>query len=109
MGKVPDPKSQVEQITIALIYKFMDDMDKESLAFGGKAAFFKGEYEKYTWSRIFDPKLGGFDLITLYSEAITTMRDSSGHHAISLILLFLLLTLRRMKPFLTLPAGLLVS
>jgi len=27
---VPDPKSQVEQITIALIYKFMDDMDAES-------------------------------------------------------------------------------
>jgi len=25
--KVPDPKSQVEQITIAMIYKFMDDMD----------------------------------------------------------------------------------
>lgn len=23
VGKVPDPKSQVEQITIALIYKFM--------------------------------------------------------------------------------------
>ena len=30
VGKVPDPKSQVEQITIALIYKFMDDMDAES-------------------------------------------------------------------------------
>ena len=26
VGKVPDPKAQVEQITIALIYKFMDDM-----------------------------------------------------------------------------------
>ncbi len=76
VGKVPDPKSQVEQITIALIYKFMDDMDKESVALGGKAAFFKGEYEKYTWSRIFDPKLGGFDLITLYSEAITTMNHN---------------------------------
>ncbi len=25
VGKIPDPKSQVEQITIALIYKFMDD------------------------------------------------------------------------------------
>ena len=24
VGKVPDPQSQVEQITIALIYKFMD-------------------------------------------------------------------------------------
>jgi type I restriction enzyme M protein len=76
VGKVPDPKSQVEQITIALIYKFMDDMDKESIALGGKAAFFKGEYEKYTWSRIFDPKLGGFDLIKLYSEAITTMNHN---------------------------------
>ena len=29
VGKVPDPKSQVEQITIALIYKFMDDMDAD--------------------------------------------------------------------------------
>jgi hypothetical protein len=26
VGKVPDPKSQVEQVTIALIYKFMDDI-----------------------------------------------------------------------------------
>ena len=37
VGKVPDPKSQVEQITIALIYKFMDDMDAESEKLGGKA------------------------------------------------------------------------
>jgi len=28
VGKIPDPKAQVEQITTALIYKFMDDMDK---------------------------------------------------------------------------------
>jgi len=28
VGKVPDPKAQVEQITNALIYKFMDDMDR---------------------------------------------------------------------------------
>ena len=45
VGKVPDPKSQVEQITIALIYKFMDDMDKESVDMGGKASFFTGEYK----------------------------------------------------------------
>ena len=31
VGKVPDPKAQVEQITIALIYKFMDDMDISAL------------------------------------------------------------------------------
>jgi adenine-specific DNA-methyltransferase len=36
VGKVPDPKSQVEQITIALIYKFMDGMDAGKLnLYGG--------------------------------------------------------------------------
>ena len=32
VGKIPDPKSQVEQITTGLIYKFMYDMDEESVA-----------------------------------------------------------------------------
>ncbi|MBF0231271.1 MAG: restriction endonuclease subunit S [Desulfamplus sp.] len=50
VGKVPDPKSQVEQITIALVYKFMDDMDKESVEMGGQASFFSGDYERYAWS-----------------------------------------------------------
>ena len=36
VGKVPDPKSQVEQITIAMIYKFMDDMDNQTEELGGK-------------------------------------------------------------------------
>lgn len=76
VGKLPDPKSQVEQITIALIYKFMDDMDKEALEFGGEATFFTGEYEKYAWSKIFDPKLGGFDMLSLYSEAILKMNQN---------------------------------
>lgn len=73
VGKVPDPKSQVEQITIALIYKFMDDMDQESISMGGKPSFFIGEYEKYSWTNIFDPKLGGFEMVTLYGEALTKM------------------------------------
>ena len=49
VGKVPDPKSQVEQITIALIYKFMDDMDAEAEEFGGERKFFAGEFAKYGW------------------------------------------------------------
>ncbi|PKO06682.1 MAG: N-6 DNA methylase [Chloroflexi bacterium HGW-Chloroflexi-3] len=76
VGKVPDPKSQVEQITIALIYKFMDDMDQESLSLGGTASFFVGEYEKYGWTRMFDPRLGGFDMLALYAEAITRMSEN---------------------------------
>jgi type I restriction enzyme M protein len=73
VGKLPDPKSQVEQITIALIYKFMDDMDKQSEELGGKAKFFTGEFEKYSWSKIFDPRVSGFELVSLYAEAIEKM------------------------------------
>lgn len=76
VGKLPDPKSQVEQITIALIYKFMDDMDKESEELGGKARFFTGEYSKYSWSKIFDVRISGFEMFGLYSEAITRMSQN---------------------------------
>ena len=73
VGKVPDPKSQVEQITIALIYKFMDDMDLEAEELGGNPSFFTGEYEKYGWRKIFDPALGGHEMLGLYGDAITKM------------------------------------
>ena len=73
VGKVPDPKSQVEQITIALIYKFMDDMDLEAEELGGNTSFFVGEYEKYGWRKIFDPALGGHEMLGLYGDAITKM------------------------------------
>lgn len=77
VGKVPDPKSQVEQITIALVYKFMDDMDKQSIEMGGKASFFKGEFKKYSWTNIFDPRLGGVEMLNLYGEAITSMSQNA--------------------------------
>lgn len=76
VGKVPDPKSQVEQITIALIYKFMDDMDKESVEFGGLPTFFTGDYARYSWTKIFDPKLGGYEMLNLYSEAILKLNQN---------------------------------
>jgi type I restriction enzyme M protein len=78
VGKVPDPKSQVEQITIAMIYKFMDDMDAEAEELGGKRTFFAGEYEKYGWSRLMAPNMGGFDVLGLYSEAIQKMNENPG-------------------------------
>lgn len=76
VGKIPDPKSQVEQITISLIYKFMDDMDLESIEMGGVASFFTGDYQKYAWSKIFDRSLSGFELTNLYSEAIIKMNQN---------------------------------
>ncbi len=76
VGKLPDPKSQIEQITIALIYKFMDDMDKESIELGGEAKFFSGDFEKYSWDSLFDAKVTATEMLKLYSEAIESMEKN---------------------------------
>jgi type I restriction enzyme M protein len=78
VGKVPDPKSQVEQITIALIYKFMDDMDAEAEELGGQRSFFAGDYGKYGWARLMAPNQGGFEMLALYAEAIGKMNENPG-------------------------------
>jgi type I restriction enzyme M protein len=91
VGKLPDPKAQIEQITIALIYKFMDDMDKESIELGGKAKFFVDykipnpefpddrkkdivvPFEKYSWNNLFDTKVTATEMLSLYSDAIMSI------------------------------------
>ena len=78
VGKVPDPKSQVEQITVALIYKFMDDMDLEAEEMGGNPTFFTGEYEKFRWSKLVAPGVTGQDMLNTYSEALTKMVENDG-------------------------------
>jgi type I restriction enzyme M protein len=60
-------------ITIALIYKFMDDMDKASVEMGGKPSFFTGQYKEYTWTKLMDIKMSGVQRIKLYSEALEKM------------------------------------
>lgn len=76
VGKVPDPKAQVDQITTALIYKFMDDMDKEAMELGGKARFFTKGFEKYAWTKLLDQKLGGHERLELYGEAVAKMSQN---------------------------------
>ncbi len=73
VGKVPDPKAQVEQITTALVYKFMDDMDKESQELGGQTRFFANGFEKYSWTKLLDKRLSGAERLDLYVQAITNM------------------------------------
>jgi len=78
VGKVPDPKSQVEQITIALIYKFMDDMDAEAEELGGERSFFTGPYARYGWAKLMAPSLGGHEMLGLYGEGIAKMPENPG-------------------------------
>ncbi len=76
VGKITDPKSQVEQITIALIYKFMDDMDTEAVEMGGVPTYFVGEYERYSWKNIFSPRIGGDEMLQLYGEGMVKMNQN---------------------------------
>ena len=78
VGKVPDPKSQVEQITIALIYKFMDDIDADSEELGGQRTFFAGDFARYGWPQLVRAGLGGHETLNLYAEAITRMPENPG-------------------------------
>lgn len=70
VGKVPDPKSQVDQITLALMYKFIDDMDQNAEEMDGQPTFFTGDYKKYSWRHLLDVKLGNQERMNLYDEAL---------------------------------------
>ena len=76
VGKIPDPKSQVEQITIALIYKFMNDIDAESEELGGERIFFAGEFDKYRWANLVHSGLGGYEMLNLYAEALVRIPEN---------------------------------
>ncbi len=77
VGKVPDPKAQVEQITTAMIYKFMDDMDQQNLEVDLKPQFFVGDYAKYSWTKLLNKKLSGQERLDLYVQAISNMPKNS--------------------------------
>ncbi len=70
VGVVPNPTSQIDQITNALIYKFMDDMDQSAIKAGGDATFFTGDLEPYAWTRLMDPRMGNQERMNLYGEAL---------------------------------------
>jgi type I restriction enzyme M protein len=70
VGVVPNPSSQIDQITNALIYKFMDDMDQASIKIGGNPSFFIDDLEKYSWTKLMDQKIGNQEKMNLYSEAL---------------------------------------
>lgn len=90
VGKVPDPRSQIDQITVALIYKFMHDMDQQAVELGGKAGFFAKhteqvngkdevkDFAQYAWPRLMAKELGGEERVRLYAEALEKMPENPG-------------------------------
>lgn len=100
VGKVPDPQSQIDQITLALIYKFMDAKDKEAVTLGLQPQFFVGEYADYSFSNImsapsnpkqFELYTKGIDLlqkridlpetfVSVFKDAFVPYRDAQTLH-----------------------------
>ncbi len=76
VGVVPNPTSQIDQITNALIYKFMDDMDQAAIKADGEPSFFVGSLEKYAWTRLMDSKMGNQERMNLYSEALVKFSEA---------------------------------
>jgi type I restriction enzyme M protein len=70
VGKLPVPTQQVEQITLALLYKFMDDLDKQNVELGGQRNFFTNGYKQYSWTSITDKAKSGAERVALYGEAL---------------------------------------
>lgn len=76
VGVVPTPSAQIDQITNALIYKFMDDMDQAAIKAEGAPSFFTGDLERYAWTRIMDSRTGSQGRMNLYSEALSLFASS---------------------------------
>ena len=77
VGKVPLPNDQVDQITQALLYKFMDDMDQVSIEMGGVATFFSGDFEQYSWKKIMSNSIGAQQRYNLYAEGLEKFYSNS--------------------------------
>ena len=73
VGAVPSPAGQIDQITYALMYKFMNDRDDKAASYGGKRSYFVGDYERYSWNTLMSPSLGAHERLELYRQAIQTM------------------------------------
>ena len=76
VGVVPNPTSQIDQITNALIYKFMDDMDQSAIKQGGDPSFFIKDLKNYAWTRLMDSRIGNQERMNIYSEALVKFSES---------------------------------
>ena len=76
VGVAPNPMTQVDQITYALIYKFMDDMDQSAIKLGGEPSFFVGDLAPYAYSKLMDSRLGNQERMNLYAEALTKFAEA---------------------------------
>jgi type I restriction enzyme M protein len=77
VGKVPDPKSQIEQITIALIYRFMADLDNEAAQSNHQPVRGNG-YRGFRWTELVQGGLDNAQKLEVYSSGLREMSENLG-------------------------------
>ena len=77
VGKLPLPTDQVELITLSLIYKFMDDLDEDSVRLGGKRSFFINGIAKYRWRALMPQTISAEQRMTLFAEGIEAVSKAA--------------------------------
>lgn len=78
VGQLPLPSDQVELITIALIYKFMDDQDEDLRQLGYGEAFFTDELRDYSWQRLMSNEIDAEERVALFIKGIEEIQKA-GH------------------------------
>ncbi|MDO9152691.1 MAG: N-6 DNA methylase [Paludibacter sp.] len=77
VGVLPLPSDQIELITIALIYKFMDDQDEELRQVGLKEKFFTGSLKEYSWQQLMNNQLSADQTVTKFINGIEAIQKAN--------------------------------
>lgn len=81
VGQLPLPTDQVELITLALIYKFMDDLDEQSVQLGGKRSFFIKDLADFRWRSLMPQTVSAADRVCLFADGLEALGDpKTGKH-----------------------------
>jgi type I restriction-modification system DNA methylase subunit len=76
VGVLPLPTDQIELITIALIYKFMDDQDEELRQVGLQEKFFTGELKEFSWQQLMSNQLSADQRVTKFINGIEAIQKA---------------------------------
>lgn len=76
VGQLPLPSDQVELITIALIYKFMDDQDEDLRQLGYQEAFFSGDLQEYSWQHLMSNEIQADERVGIFIKGIEEIQKA---------------------------------
>ena len=73
VGKVPLPVDQCQEITRALIYKFLSAEDAASVGLGGEPSYFTGERAECRWDALMSPEQTANEVDRRYRDGMAML------------------------------------